>query len=81
MIPRPPVNIRAKVKVTGSQNAKRRSSDQRELCTLSSAQPLVIISLLCSNSLVMPVGHQFGQFVLGHFLPSCILLNQFFPMC
>jgi len=34
------------VKLTGSQSAKRRSSGWRELCTLSSAQPLVVLALM-----------------------------------
>ena len=34
---------RLKVKVARSQSAKRRSSGRREVCTLSSAQPLVFI--------------------------------------
>ena len=35
----------SKVKVTESQSAKRRSNGWRELCTLSSAQPLVYIAI------------------------------------
>jgi len=39
---RPLIKVqRSKVKFTRSQSAKRRSSGWRELCTLSSAQPLV----------------------------------------
>jgi len=36
-IPRPPMNIRSKFKVIGSQSVKRRSSGQCESCTLLSA--------------------------------------------
>jgi len=39
----PHLPFTSKVKVTGSQKAKRRSNDRRELCTLSSAQPLVFV--------------------------------------
>jgi len=47
MMPRPPTNgrtndQRSNVRVTGSKNSNGRSSGQRELCTLSSAQPVVI---------------------------------------
>ena len=47
MSTRPSVNIikRSKVKVRGSQSAKMRSSGRPEICTLSSAQPLVYCAL------------------------------------
>jgi len=40
-IPRPTINIKIKCQGHRSQSAKRRSSGRCELCTLSSAQPLV----------------------------------------
>jgi len=40
-ITRPPINIGSKGQGHMSQSAKRRSSGRRELCTLSSAQPLL----------------------------------------
>jgi len=54
--------IRSKVKVTWSKNTKRRSSGWRELCTVLSAQPLVlnasieavgIFSVRCAATLYM----------------------------
>ena len=52
---------RSKVKVTGSQSTKRRSSGLLELCTLSSAQPLVADSVrnrevLLGGSLIISRG-------------------------
>ena len=54
MVPRPSINIRSKgqrsrskVKVIGSQSAKRRSIVRRELCTLSSAESVVEL-MLCA---------------------------------